>query len=176
MKKLHILVLMLAGMFLFSGVKLFAQNEFGQGTTYDEIMRNDHKEISSLLDQLAQAKADHQQKKELLMRLRDGIAKHMKAEEDYLYPRLKKTPDAKATAVRAEDEHMAAKAELAKLNPDEEDAVFSSRLEVLKTLIDGHVTFEESQLLDKAKSLSDQDKISEQFKKVYGAKASSAKY
>lgn len=144
------------------------QPMFGQGSTYAEIMKNDHKQVSSLIKQLGST-SDARQRKDTLAKLKDGLAKHMKAEENYLYPRLEKFPDAKPMAIRAEDEHMAAKAELAKLDPSKDEDVFTSRLEVLKNLINTHVDFEESQLIDKAnQDLSgEQDKITQQFKLVY---------
>jgi hemerythrin-like domain-containing protein len=150
------------------GTQMSGGMNFGQGNSYDEIIKNDHKVITSLINDLMD-NTKKNQRGMLFDSLKKGLHQHMAAEEKYIYPVLEKNPQYKADAQKAKDEHAAAKAELAKIDPNAPDATFMSRLDVLKTMLNAHVQFEEGQLLpeaDKIISPEDRAKITNDFKKI----------
>ncbi|MDD4939180.1 MAG: hemerythrin domain-containing protein [Candidatus Omnitrophica bacterium] len=166
MKRLLTALLLLAGA-VFLVMPLQAQEgQFGQGATYSEIMRNDHRQIERLIGQLRQSE-DHGEMDRLLTQLKDGLAKHMKAEETYLYPALEKNDDTKGMAVKARDEHSAAKSQLQRINHMAGREEYLSRLDLLETLIKSHVNFEEGELLSAAQGVVEEGSMTEQFRKVY---------
>lgn len=139
---------------------------FGQGATYADIIKNDHQAIEQLLGRLRESQ-DPQETEDMFKQLQDGLGKHMEAEEKYLYPELEKNPTTKMLAVKARDEHSAAKIELKKVDPKAERDVYLGRLDVLSSLIKSHVSFEENQLLPMAQNVVDSQTVTENFRKVY---------
>lgn len=153
---------------MFLSMPLQAQQtmRFGQGATYADIIKNDHRQFEQLLAQMRQS-TDQQEKEDLLKQLKDGLGKHMDAEEKYLYPELEKDPASKMLAVKARDEHSAAKIQLKKVNTRAENDEYLARVSVLNDLIKNHATFEENQLLPAAQNIVDEASLTEQFRSAY---------
>jgi hemerythrin superfamily protein len=137
--------------------------DFGQGESYEEIIQNDHELVSWYVDQLANEMTP-EERAVLFNNFKRGLKKHMKAEEEYFYPRLQEE-----SRVKAKDQHMAIERQLEKVKPTKEEGdTFQARLSVLKELIDTHVQYEEGELLDQSKNgEGDQQRITEKFRSIY---------
>ena len=167
MKRLIIPVCVCAASAMFLLTPLQAQEiKFGQGDKYSDIIRNDHKQIDQLLNKLNQSQ-DPKEMEDALNQLKDGLAKHMEAEEKYLYPELEKNTDTRSMASKVRDEHSAVKAQLNNIDPKADRETYLGRLQVLSELIKSHVSFEEDQLLPKAEKSVDEMSVTEKFKTVY---------
>lgn len=147
-------------------VSAFAQ-QLGQGSSVYDIIRNDHKVITEDFQKVMQS--DPQNRKDAINKLRNDLRTHMKAEERYLYPVLRDNDATKALAVQAQDEHTAAAAQLAKVSAGGDQELEMAQLAVLQELVNAHIRFEESRLIESASQVIDpgqETKITGQFKEV----------
>lgn len=125
----------------------FTQNgDLHMHDQFFEQLKRDHNEIKSILSQLVE-RGNISKRSELRKHLEKSFIPHMKAEESVFYPVLKDNKQSRDLALEAIEEHHAAELifnEIMNLRPENE--VWPAKCEVLKTLIEHHISDEENQI------------------------------
>jgi len=124
-----------------------------------ELLKQDHKNMRALLEELAGTTARGVKKRtELLGKIEANLRVHNTIEEEIFYPAFKKAGDGKDDAkmyFEALEEHRAAGdlvlPDLLKTEVDSEK--FSGRTKVLKELFEHHADEEEKEMFKRAKAL-----------------------
>jgi hemerythrin superfamily protein len=131
-----------------------------------EILKQEHKEVSELLEQMTEQGASKEQVNELYTMLEA----HTKGEEQTLYQDLKKSDETHELVLEAIEEHHVADMllnEIRKMDPSDE--VCHAKLQVLKETVEHHVKEEEEELFPKAQQVMD-DKWAQQMGEQYQQK------
>ncbi len=118
-----------------------------------QVLHKDHKDVSELFFQYTQAEED-KEKKELVAQIINQLTLHAKAEEEVVYPAVRKgAEDVKDLMDEADTEHHVVKfllAELAEMSP--KDDHYDSKVTVLCELVKHHVEEEEKEMFEKIKT------------------------
>lgn len=124
------------------------------------LLKNDHKEVKALLEELAGTTTRATKRRvTLLEEIQRQLHAHTTIEEEIFYPAYRDAGDKEQAKMYYEalEEHRAAEElvlpDLLKTEPDSEQ--FSGRAKVLKELIEHHVKEEEGDLFKQAKELLD---------------------
>jgi hemerythrin superfamily protein len=136
----------------------------GQGETFYDIIKNDHKVITDDFKKVFNA-IDNDAKKQAFDNLTRDLFTHMDAEENYWYPVLQGTDQGQGLALQAKDEHLAARTEIKKIAVDWNTE--PPRLELAEKMINEHVSFEESKMFDTSRQVigsAEEKKITQEFK------------
>ena len=142
-----------------------------------KLLKDDHKAIEALLDELASTTSRAIKKRgELLDKIRVQLKAHTTIEEEIFYPAFKvggnKGDDARMY-FEALEEHRAAGdlvlPDLMKTDLDGEK--FSGRAKVLKELVTHHADEEEKDMFKRAKELLDKDELEALGEKMAARKA-----
>ncbi|MDG5815144.1 hemerythrin domain-containing protein [Chitinispirillales bacterium ANBcel5] len=119
---------------------------------FDQIIR-DHGEIKTLLSEMLDS-SNRSKRGELKNLFEAKFLPHMRAEEAVFYPALKEIRDSRNLALEAIEEHHAAELILNEvLNIRPQSEAWLPKCEVLKTLIEHHISEEESQIFKVAREL-----------------------
>jgi hemerythrin superfamily protein len=143
-----------------------AQQQLGQGDTFYDIIKNDHKLITEDFKKVSDA-TDNEQKKAAFNSLKRDLFAHMRAEETHWYPVLQNDQQTNGLAIQAKDEHLSARTELEKISANWKTE--APRLDLAEKLVNDHVKFEESTMFDaskKAIGADEEKKITQQFKET----------
>jgi hemerythrin superfamily protein len=128
-----------------------------------EILKQEHQEVSQLLEQITEQGASKEQIDELYMMLEA----HTKGEEQTLYKDLKKSEQTHELILEAIEEHHVADMLLKEIRQmDPSDEVCQAKLKVLKETVEHHVKEEEQELFPKAQQVMDDQwaqKMGEQY-------------
>lgn len=124
-----------------------------------ELLKQDHKNMRALLEELASTTTRGVKKrKELLQKIQVNLTVHNTIEEEIFYPAFKKAGDGKDDAkvyFEALEEHRAA-GELVLpdlLRTEVDSEKFSGRAKVLKELFEHHADEEEKEMFKRARAL-----------------------
>lgn len=132
--------------------------------TIFEQLKREHEEVKNLLEK-AEKTADEaeQAREDLVLKIKETLLPHAKAEEKSFYKRLKKTDDDAAELMEeAQDEHEEAEALLRELeNTEPTSEQWMSTLKKLKESVLHHVEEEESGVFDKAEDSLTQQELEE---------------
>lgn len=115
-----------------------------------ELLAEDHRHVEALLDAIAQ-ESDLQECLSLLNDLSLALVPHMRAEEQILYPRIKREANGRALEEDAEEQHAVAEELLGELvgmalSGEGSIDVFNEKLGQLQMAIQEHVTMEENEM------------------------------
>ena len=123
-----------------------------------QLLKNDHKEMKALLEELAATTARAvKTRTELVGKIKTNLTAHATIEEQIFYPAYRDAggKEQEKMYFEALEEHRAAKdlvlADLVKTDPSTEQ--FSGRAKVLKELIEHHIEEEEQDMFKQAKQL-----------------------
>jgi len=121
-----------------------------------EILMKDHREASSMMEQLQGSGADRQ----TFLKLKEALTIHAEAEETIVYPALEEFEETEDQADHSYDEHAEVKsmlAQMGELEPTSEE--FQTLLTELKTSVEHHVQEEETELFPKGEKLLDESEL-----------------
>jgi hemerythrin superfamily protein len=132
-----------------------------------ELLKQDHKNMRALLEELAGTTTRGVKKRrELLEKIQINLVAHNTIEEEIFYPAFKKAGDGKDDAkmyFEALEEHRAAGdlvlPDLLKTDVDSEK--FAGRAKVLKELFEHHADEEEKEMFKRAKALMSKQALEE---------------
>lgn len=130
---------------------------FGEdGMDIFEIIRDDHRSVMDLMEQLKQTDdLSVQRRSECLRQVKAMLLPHMAGEETLLYPLLDKAGD-QAMSRHANDEHHQARVVFNEILylPTCNDPSFVSRIEQLQRLLQSHIQAEESVIFDEVRTVT----------------------
>lgn len=124
-----------------------------------DTLHKDHEKVSNLISS-AMETDDEDDKIALSQRIALEIEMHSKAEEETVYPMLKKQSEAKQVEMESEHEHEEIRDRLQELLAiGEPDGKWDESLQGLKEAVDHHVAEEESVVFDKLRELFTEDEL-----------------
>jgi len=113
-----------------------------------EFLKQQHREVESLFEQLQKAKSAGPRQK-AFEQIADKLAVHAAIEEKHFYPSVKQQAT-EEILLEAVEEHLGVKRVIADLlEIDAEDPTFAAKTKVLKDLVEHHVEEEEGTLFPK---------------------------
>ncbi|HEU4407238.1 MAG TPA: hemerythrin domain-containing protein [Polyangiaceae bacterium] len=139
------------------------------------MLKEDHKKVKALLEELAEAPdRESRKRQELLGQISLELVVHTTIEEEIFYPAflgaLKDKEDQKIY-YEAQEEHKAAKVVLADLQKaDPASPSFHGKAKVLKELVLHHAKEEESEMFDQARSIFEKEELEELGRKLEARK------
>lgn len=117
-----------------------------------ELLRADHKLVSSLFAEYEKARLSSK-KKELVARICLELSVHAQVEEEIFYPAFKKALKDKDLVPEATVEHASLKALIAQVEGVEPDGeMFDAKIKVLSEYVQHHVNEEQNEMFPKAKA------------------------
>jgi hemerythrin superfamily protein len=128
------------------------------------LLKEDHKRVKALLEELAEAGDRAPRKREALLRqIALELTTHTTLEEEIFYPAFlaaAKKRDDQTVYYEAQEEHLAAKVVLADLlRADPTTPSFHGKAKVLKELVLHHAKEEESEMFPLARSLMGKEEL-----------------
>jgi hemerythrin-like domain-containing protein len=126
-----------------------------------EIIKKDHKELMSLLEQMEKTSEEAFKKREtLLQQVNQEIIPHMRAEEKVLYSILKENDEYKEDAMEAIEEHHAGELILNEMNRmSKSDEAWHAKLAVFKEIIQHHIGEEEGKIFKDAEKVISSERM-----------------
>lgn len=124
-------------------------------------LQNQHREVDDLFTDLEKAgKHAYKHQQSVVTDIMSKLDHHMRVEENYLYPRIKRIDE--ADTYEAIEEHEAIKGAISRLRATQSDeASFKARIHVLRELVEHHVKDEESSIFPKIRTLLSQEAIND---------------
>jgi hemerythrin superfamily protein len=126
------------------------------------LIKQDHREVRRLLQQLREAQGSRDQCAQLFTHLRDELERHAHAEEQVFYPALQGVEATQEMMEEAREDHQLVAAllqELATTPPG--SAEWDERLQILEENVQEHVEEEESDIFDAARQLLSPEEATE---------------
>jgi hypothetical protein len=122
-----------------------------------DVLKEDHKEVSKLMDRIEKA-GEGDSREKLFLEVKKELDLHAFVEETYFYPALKEADQSKEITLEAYEEHRVVKILLEELEGLDQDAEeWGAKFKVLKENVEHHVEEEEGELFKQArKILSDE--------------------
>ena len=128
-----------------------------------KLLKDDHKKMKDLLEEVDET-TDRAVKtrEELLGKIRSELTVHEAIEEEIFYPALKDHPKAKDVVLEGYEEHHAVDVLLEELTGVPfDDERWKPKMTVIKENIEHHIEEEEDEMFEKARSILDDDELSE---------------
>jgi hypothetical protein len=122
-----------------------------------EFLRNDHRDLSILIEKIEHASSPELRKK-LFLDLKTELYLHAFVEEKIFYPELKRATESRGIALEGYEEHRVIEKlleEMDELSPEVEQ--WDAKLEVLKEIIDHHVQEQENTIFNNGNELLTQE-------------------
>ena len=117
-------------------------------------LKEEHKEVQSIIMQLTEMKSSASAKKEdLFQQLKTELLPHMKAEEIVFYHPLEQKKGTRELALEGEEEHHVAELVFQELEESKDQDHWSAKMKVLKDLVDHHIKEEEQELFPNAEKV-----------------------
>lgn len=121
------------------------------------LLKQDHRKMMNLFSQLID---DEEMSSELFSQIQDGLDKHLKGEEEFLYPALEKESEARDLTLEAEEEHHVSKLVMGEISRmSMSDDHWLPKVKVLRELIDHHIHEEEEELFELAQEVLSEDQL-----------------
>ena len=127
-----------------------------------ELLMQDHKEASGMMDQLETADKGDREARNVFLRLNEALTMHTQIEEQIFYPALKNFDETKDLVPEAFEEHQEVKdilEEMTSLNPGDDE--FMDKLTELRDSVEHHVEEEETEMFPKAEKVLGQSRLQE---------------
>jgi hemerythrin-like domain-containing protein len=127
-----------------------------------ELLMQDHKEASSMMDQLEVADKGDRSAKDIFLQLKQALTLHTQIEEQIFYPALKNHEETRDMVPEALEEHQEVDqilAEMSSLNHGNDE--FMDKLTELRDSIEHHVEEEENEMFPKAEQVLGQSRLQE---------------
>jgi len=127
-----------------------------------ELLKNDHQEASSLMEQIELADKGDRSAKELFTQLKQALTLHTQVEEQVFYPALKSFEETKDMVPEALEEHQEVDellAEMAALSPGNDE--FMDKFTELRDAVEHHVEEEENEMFPKAEKALGESRLQE---------------
>ena len=127
-----------------------------------ELLKNDHQEASSLMEQIELADKGDRSAKELFTQLKQALTLHTQIEEQVFYPALKSFEETKDMVPEALEEHQEVDdllAEMAALSPGNDE--FMDKFTELRDAVEHHVEEEENEMFPKAEKVLGESRLQE---------------
>lgn len=128
-----------------------------------DLLKMDHQEAASLMDQIEAADSGGQKSKtELFNQLKSALTLHTRMEEQIFYPALENHQETRELVKEAFSEHKEVKnllSEISGLSPTSND--FMNKIAELRDNVDHHVEEEETEMFPKVKQVLSQGQIDE---------------
>jgi hemerythrin superfamily protein len=127
-----------------------------------ELLKNDHQEASSLMEQIELADKGDRSAKELFTQLKQALTLHTQVEEQIFYPALKSFEETKDMVPEALEEHQEVDellAEMTALSPGNDE--FMDKLTELRDSVEHHVEEEENEMFPKAEKVLGESRLQE---------------
>jgi hemerythrin superfamily protein len=128
-----------------------------------DLLKMDHQEAASLMDQIEAADSGGQKSKtELFNQLKSALTLHTRMEEQIFYPALENHQETRELVKEAFSEHKEVKnllSEISGLSPTSND--FMNKIAELRDNVDHHVEEEETEMFPKVKQVLSQSQIDE---------------
>jgi hemerythrin-like domain-containing protein len=138
-----------------------------------ELLMQDHKEASSMMDQLEVADKGDRSAKDIFLQLKEALTLHTQIEEQIFYPALKNHKETSDMVPEALEEHQEVDhilAEMSGLNPGNDE--FMDKLTELRDSIEHHVEEEENEMFPKAEQVLGQSRLQEMGSQMQQMKTS----
>lgn len=144
----------------------------GHGGDVIEELTGDHRELDRLFEQIEAAAAGSPERKRLVDQVTIELVRHSVAEEEYLYPAVRRhLPDGDATADKEIADHGTVERLLKDLEGRDAGASdFDVLVRKLKTEVTSHVRDEETNLFPRLRRACDKEALHELGEKVRSAK------
>jgi hypothetical protein len=128
-----------------------------------KLLKEDHKEVSDLLDQMSETTERAAKKRgDLFEQMKSALLAHAHAEQELFYKPLLEEGDDPDTMLEAEVEHQVVERLLADVEQtDPTDEKWLAKVTVLKELIEHHVKEEESEIFKTARKTFDKAQLDE---------------
>ena len=127
-----------------------------------ELLKNDHQEASSLMEQIELADKGDRSAKELFTQLKQALTLHTQVEEQVFYPALKSFEETKDMVPEALEEHQEVDdllAEMTALSPGNDE--FMDKFTELRDAVEHHVEEEENEMFPKAEKALGESRLQE---------------
>ena len=127
-----------------------------------ELLMQDHKEASSMMDQLEMADKGDRSAKDTFVQLKEALTLHTQMEEQIFYPALKNFDETRDMIPESFEEHQEVKdllEEMTSINPGSDE--FMDKLTELRDAIEHHVEEEEGEMFPNAEKLLGQSRLQE---------------
>lgn len=135
-----------------------------------EALKNDHKKLQELLNQLTSLSSEDQQKHDLVKKIRDELIPHSRAEEMVFYNALRSLEGAKDLVDGSYKDHMEAETLLRSLQVREKiDVEWKETAQKLKMAVNEHIQEEESRVIPGAEKylrIEEATMMAEAFEKL----------
>jgi hemerythrin superfamily protein len=136
------------------------------------VLKKDHREVREMFSKYrGLGKSAHKSRQRIADQLVKELSRHAAAEEQVLYPNLRKTPGGERMADHAINEHQQLKetlAELSRTKPDSDQ--FDPLVKRVKSLVDEHVREEEREVFAHLRRESSKDELQKMGKLTRSAK------
>jgi hemerythrin superfamily protein len=144
----------------------------GHGGDVIDELTTDHREVDRLFEEIESAAAGSIQRKRLVDQVTIELVRHSVAEEEYLYPAVRRhLPDGDATADKEIADHSRVERLLKDLEGREANASdFDVLVRKLKTEVTSHVLDEERNLFPQLRQACDKEALDKLGDKVRSAK------
>ncbi|MBL0941412.1 MAG: hemerythrin domain-containing protein [Alphaproteobacteria bacterium] len=132
-----------------------------------DLLKQDHRKVESLLDEIIDHPTAHQKQQKLFQTFCKEIKAHNQGEDATFYEALKQHKKIKDIILKADEEHHAAETIIEQLEKDDLPAEkWNAKIKVLRDMILNHVKSEEKEIFSLAKKYLEKDdlkSIQEQF-------------
>lgn len=126
-------------------------------TTIYDVLKREHAQMSELVHELHDSdEGEPKRRTAVLAQLVEQVAAHSRAEQEVVYPFLRRTPDGDVTLKQALADHGDLEAALRDLVAcDVHDELWVAKVEVLRTAVDSHVAREEAEIFTSLRRVLD---------------------
>jgi hemerythrin-like domain-containing protein len=126
-------------------------------TTIYDVLKREHAELSALVHELHDSdEAESKRRTAVLAQLVEYVAAHSRAEQEVVYPLLRRTPDGDVRMKQALADHGDIEVALRDLVAcDVHDELWIAKVEVLHAALDVHVDREEHEIFASLRALLD---------------------
>ena len=139
-----------------------------------DVMHRDHENLKKLLGKAEEAEKGGE-REQLLATIRAELAAHEVAEEQIVYPALRRHEEAKDIVMEGYEEHHVADVLLDELmDTKAESDVWKAKLKVLKESLEHHIEEEEGEMFKKARKVLERDQLEDLGRRMEAAKGTPA--
>ncbi|MBY0502176.1 MAG: hemerythrin domain-containing protein [Alphaproteobacteria bacterium] len=117
-----------------------------------EILQNEHTQVLDLFSQIEKEKT-LEKKQEIFKKIKTELDKHNHAEERTFYKKIKEESGQKLLITVGQEEHELAERFMDELENESDEVKWLAKIQILKTLVEDHVSDEEEDIFEVAKQI-----------------------